>query len=173
MNWEQLAKPKPIFPGTPIASRILESPLWVAQLKVDGVRALTVVGRSSVKMTSKHGIAVPISSDAACSVMAGVPAMSILDAEWLQSCQQLWVFDIFQIAGADVSGQPLSERLLRLNANVEANDAIRVVPTMRERKGDYYNAVIEAGGEGVVLKKLSDPYPRGGVIWLKLKPIRS
>jgi bifunctional non-homologous end joining protein LigD len=173
MNWEMLARPKPIYPGTPLAKRILESPLWIAQLKVDGTRSIVDVGRSKTKLTSRHGKSLQISSDAAQDVLTSVPALTLMDAELEERLHVIWVFDLLMIAGQDITARPLSERLMRMNAVVQENEHVRIMPAIRERKEDYYNAVIEAGGEGIVLKRLSDPYPSGGVVWLKLKPIRS
>lgn len=173
MDWEQLAKPKPIYPGTPLATRILQSPLWVAQMKVDGMRVMVDVGRAKTTLTSRHGKNVLLASDAAMAVTSGIPAMSLCDAEWEERFRLLWIFDVMRIAGQDIASQPLSERLMRLNSAIVPNKHLRIVPTIRERKECYYNAVIEVGGEGVVLKRLADQYPRGGVVWLKLKPVRS
>jgi bifunctional non-homologous end joining protein LigD len=173
MNWEMLAKPKPIYPGTPLAKRILESPLWVAQLKVDGMRVMVDIQRSKTIITSKHGKITQPPSKSVLDAINSIPALTLLDCEMDSQSEQLWIFDLLVVASQNITHRPLSERLMRLNSVVQENKHIKLVPTVRERKEDYYNAVIEAGGEGIVLKRLSDPYPKGGVVWLKLKPVRN
>ena len=171
MNWENLARPKPLPHGSPLYQRLIGSPLWVAQLKVDGWRVLVDVLRNGcIRLTTRHGEELSAPKDFAGSVLPGIPALTSLDCELERPWKKLWVFDVLTVAGADMTGRPLSERLVRLANVVQENDVTAIVPTTRERKDDYYNAVIEAGGEGIVLKRLCDPYPRGGVVWMKTKP---
>lgn len=170
MTWESLARPQPVAHGSPLYNRVAASELWIAQMKVDGWRVLVEVDRAKrIKATSRHGKPVDLASGAVAG-LASVPAMSALDAEYVSKEGALYVFDVLTLAGADMTGLPMSTRSTRLGAVVEEGEHVHVVRNVRDRKEDYYQALVSQGAEGMVLKRLADPYPARGVVWLKVKP---
>jgi len=139
-------------------------------MKIDGRRVLVEKGRSgAVKATSRHGEPTRL-GDAIVDGLGWLPALSALDCELDTRAGVLFPFDVLMIAGRDVAELPLSTRLVRLAAVLEAGESVQAVRTIRDRKDEFYRAVVREGGEGIVLKNLGDPYPRRGVVWLKVKP---
>lgn len=100
-----------------------------------------------------------------------LPAMTEVDAELERPWKCVHVFDVMTMAGVDMVSRPLSERLIRLGAILDGHedDEIRKIRSSRDVDA-FYHQIISEGGEGVVVKRLCDPYPRGGIVWLKVKP---
>lgn len=68
-------------------------------------------------------------------------------------------FDVLEFEGSDIRCLPLRERRPLL-------DALDVLRPSEGSGGEFLEAVIESGGEGVVIKNLSQPW---GARWIKCK----
>ena len=172
-TWKDLARPKPCPYGSVLYKRVINSSQWVAQEKVDGWRVLVTTSRGgTVSITTRHGEGLTCTTSFARTVALAVPAMSTLDCELLRPWKKLVALDVLQIAGRDMSRQPLSERMMRLQSLLDgaSSGMLCLVRGSATEKEELYKTIVDSGGEGVVLKRLLDPYPRAGVVWLKVKP---
>lgn len=89
-------------------------------------------------------------------------------SERIQREQNAWlqfrVFDILQDRGRDVTGETLSSRIERVKSAVHRINQlypgieISFVPYVAENKKEYYESVVKAGGEGIMLKDLQSAY---------------
>lgn len=151
MKPEELARPMPCDIGSEMCKRILDSTKWIAQEKINGWRCLWD-GKAA---WTRHGNRIDGVS---------APGNLVIDGEWKDGV--LYAFDLLAINGTDTMARPLSERWMRLKDVYDT-----VVPATQVHKLDAYREWISRGSEGMVLKRLSDPYPpAGGAIWLKVKP---
>ena len=170
MNWSELARPEPVMPGTELYKRIMESPKWVAQEKINGWRCLFEYTGNSWKATSRHGkdIAGEFSNEAGKSFF-DIKKQCVIDGELKDGI--LHAFDIVSCDGIDVRLNPLSCRLMMLGGIIYGIDGIRKVRMRTDDKDEFYHRCIDERSEGLVLKSLRGQYPpNGGALWLKVKP---
>jgi DNA ligase-1 len=82
------------------------------------------------------------------------------------------VFDILYLDGETLIDLPLSERRRKLEGVVHFFIAPQVVSTDQTVIGQTYQAALDAGHEGLMLKVPSSPYSPGqrGKNWIKIKP---
>lgn len=101
------------------------------------------------------------------SIMNSSPALAIQKQKelgWLN----YHVFDVMFFRGKDVRGLPLEKRRKIVLAICERINNVYVKP-IEQRKGNisqYFQEIINAGGEGLIVKDLRQGYGRG---WCKLK----
>jgi len=84
-----------------------------------------------------------------------------------------YFFDLLHVDGDDLLDLPAAQRNERLLAVVpEAQRMPRVVTGDPATARDFFAAAVHAGHEGVVAKRLDDPYEAGrrGSGWVKVKP---
>jgi DNA ligase 1 len=84
-----------------------------------------------------------------------------------------YFFDVLHVDGEDLLDLPASERHERLAAVVpEPQRMPRLVTAGPEEARQFFAAAVQAGHEGVVAKRLTDPYEAGrrGSGWVKVKP---
>jgi len=82
-------------------------------------------------------------------------------------------FDCLHHAGEDLVDRPLLERSAVLEACVPGEFLVEgIVTDDPASAGEFLDAVLEEGHEGVVVKALDTPYEAGrrGAAWLKVKP---
>ena len=88
----------------------------------------------------------------------------------------LFVFDALHVDGSDLLDLPLHERLAVMSSVVpEPQQAARLVTSDAARAQSFFDAVVAAGHEGVVVKALEAAYDAGrrGSAWLKVKPVHT
>lgn len=75
----------------------------------------------------------------------------------------------------DLRGGPLSERLERLRAGVSEENAVRVSPGTVDRAvaADWFSRFEGAGFDGVMAKRLTDPYAENKRQLVKVKHVRT
>jgi hypothetical protein len=78
---------------------------------------------------------------------------------------QFWPFDVVRIDGQDIRHRTLFERLRALD-HVCATAGGHWLRPARGNGGEFLEAVLARGGEGIVAKELDQPYGRG---WFKAK----
>jgi bifunctional non-homologous end joining protein LigD len=80
----------------------------------------------------------------------------------------LMVFDVLAVEGLPVTSQPYVERRALLEALQVEGPHVQLVATLEDGRAPF-DVVCERGLEGVVGKRLSDPYRPGERLWLKAK----
>ena len=92
----------------------------------------------------------------------------------------LVAFDCMRFRGEDITQKPLRERLEYLTEvigilEVCGIDTIHQIRTVTNGKREHYDAVVERGGEGIVVKDLDSLYDAGSrnKAWTKVKPVRT
>jgi DNA ligase-1 len=86
---------------------------------------------------------------------------------------QPFFFDLLLHEGESLIESPTSERLARLDSVVpESLRVPRLVTDSTDEARSFFDRVVAAGQEGVVLKRLDAPYDAGrrGSAWVKVKP---
>ena len=82
-------------------------------------------------------------------------------------------FDLLHLDGDDLLEQPLATRLERLDALVPSAHRIpRLATASVDEAATWFDDVVTAGQEGVILKRPDAPYDAGrrGSAWIKVKP---
>ena len=120
------------------------------------------------KLHTGHALAV---GSLACTM--AVVNCSPEHAVGLQRSSGAWaayyVFDLIRDRGHDVGGCPFWERRSRLahlfremSARGISAESLKLVPQVSDDKRSFYASILESGGEGVMLKRLSGPYKQSG-----------
>lgn len=82
----------------------------------------------------------------------------------------LCVFDLLELDGDDLRGQPLLERRARLTKAVRPSEALRLSDTWRDDSQRRFARACRSGWEGLIAKRAQAPYvPGRSRDWLKLK----
>jgi len=84
-------------------------------------------------------------------------------------------FDVLHVDGTDLLDEPLSGRLGVLDEYTGAFAMPRLLTGDAAQANAFFDATVDAGHEGVMLKDLDSPYAAGrrGKAWRKLKPVRT
>jgi DNA ligase 1 len=88
----------------------------------------------------------------------------------------VFFFDILHRDGVDLLDAPAAERAAALHDIVPAQNRVdRLVTSDPVAAGDFLDATLAAGHEGVMAKSLTAPYEAGrrGAGWLKVKPVHT
>jgi len=88
----------------------------------------------------------------------------------------LFVFDALHVDGSDLLDLPLRDRLAALASVVPAEQqAARLLTTDAAQAQSFFDSVVAAGHEGVVVKAVEAAYDAGrrGAAWLKVKPVHT
>ncbi len=87
----------------------------------------------------------------------------------------LLVFDALRIDGVTLIDRPLTERLDELARVAPHNMVMRTVTADPSTAQRFFDDVVAAGFEGVVIKRGDAPYAAGrrGGDWVKVKPVRT
>ncbi|SIO00675.1 DNA ligase D [Vannielia litorea] len=191
------AKPLPRFRKLQLATLADAPPEgdgWQHEAKLDGYRCLIAVGKGGVRLYTRNGkdwsdrfgaLRDPVDAlpcEAALidgEVVAGGAGddFSALQAA-LKSGDPLifYAFDCLALDGADLTGKPLTERrkaLEGLFASLPPRGPLRLSPVLEGNGAAALATICEAGGEGIVSKRLDAPYRGGrGRAWIKSKCIR-
>jgi bifunctional non-homologous end joining protein LigD len=173
---------------------------WIHEVKWDGIRALIEVSEASFRITTRNenevGVAYPeLAGLAAIGVDAlldgeivalgsGVPSfgdladrMHVRDSSKAARLARrnpvtFLAFDLLRLDGADLTGQPLTQRRAAL-LGLGLDDAAWQVPPTYDDGAALLAAAEAQGLEGIVSKRLSSAYypDRRSKDWLKF-PIR-
>ncbi len=88
----------------------------------------------------------------------------------------VFFFDILHRDGVDLLDAPTSERTAALDDIAPAQNRVdRLITSDPAAAGDFLDATLAAGHEGVMAKSLTAPYEAGrrGAGWLKVKPVHT
>ena len=80
------------------------------------------------------------------------------------------VFDLLEVDGEDITGQPLTERRARLTSTIRSGTALQLAEAWRGDSEPRFEAACRSGWEGLIAKRAEAPYVAGrSKDWLKLK----
>jgi bifunctional non-homologous end joining protein LigD len=183
------------------ADRPFSSEEWIYEIKWDGIRAISYIGKGSLSIRSRNGTELSqnfpelgeltnLTSDAVLDgeivVMSGGRAdfqatVSRMKASGRMEIQRLAatqpstyiVFDALEVEGVDLTGRPLMERKETLQGALKEGEHV-VISTWGEEV-EYIEAAFAKGVEGVMAKKKDSVYEAGrrSGNWLKVKKISS
>lgn len=147
--------------------RLLKDDDSIAQPKHDGERRLVLVKGGVVTGINRRGLAIGLSPVIAEAV-AALHTDLLIDGE--QIGDTLHVFDLLELGGVDLRGEPLGFRLGKLlklasQAALPVHDGtpLRLVEMAwgeREKRA-LLSRITQDGGEGIVFKRINSPYQPG------------
>ena len=185
------ARFEPCLPMT--APRPPSGPLWLHEIKHDGFRILARKVNERVKLYNRHGHDLtkrfPLVADAMAGLSApscvidaeavafdddGIPSFELLAWKRRDASVFLYAFDLIELAGDDLRGEPLERRKLRLRRLLEGAGPGLVVNQWVEGGDVDGEAVFQHacsfGLEGIVSKRIGSRYNSGrSPDWLKFK----
>jgi bifunctional non-homologous end joining protein LigD len=144
------------------ARKLIVNPLWWMQEKLDGRRLLLQKRGPTVTGINRRGLQVALPETLVADALAS-GADFLVDGEAVGD--QLFVFDLLRMDGADLRPKPYLERhlrLLHLLATWERRH-IQLVPTacVDTEKAVRFEELKANGREGVVFKQIDQPYTVG------------
>ena len=164
---------------------------WWHELKFDGYRALVSLGQGGPRIHTRNGhdwtdrfAALTGAFDEIACESAQIDG-EIVAGSGLQGFAALqqaiasggpfafYAFDLLQLDGEDLTGQSAEARraaLERIFAQMPPLGPVALSPRIEGDAAVSFQAVCEAGGEGLVTKRRGAPYRGGrGSAWLKIK----
>jgi bifunctional non-homologous end joining protein LigD len=160
---------------------------WIFEPKLDGFRCLVCTHGGRFLARSRRGWdmtarlpelarALPIDVQLDGEVVAwdrdGHPDWHLLGRRMLHGDLSipvtLMVFDVLAAEGLSVGSQPYSERRMLLEALDVECPGVQLVATFEDGLA-LFDVICERGLEGVVAKRLRDPYRPGERLWVKTK----
>jgi bifunctional non-homologous end joining protein LigD len=161
-------------------------PAWLFEPKHDGYRGLLYVTRQGCWVRSKRGNVLERFQELCYRVREELPVKEAildgevvaLDGEGRQNFKALLTgrgnlhyaaFDALWVDGRDLRALPLKRRKRALTGLVPATTTVvSQVFSIEDRGRDLFDAAERLDLEGIVAKRLADPYRRG-TIWYKIK----
>lgn len=176
------------------AEKPFNSPDWLFEEKLDGVRCLSFVdkstkllGRYENNLTQlfpefKHlnllvkGRAI-LDGEIVCDSFEGIQRrVHLQDPFKIRLASKTipatyYIFDILQLDGKDLTKETLATRKYILSEVLEDDGVIRKMPYFLEKGIELFNRIKERGGEGIIAKRLKSTYQMGkrSWDWLKVK----
>jgi bifunctional non-homologous end joining protein LigD len=172
---------------------------WLFEIKWDGVRALAAIRDSKVKLWSRSERDITREYPELLDIWRKVAARDawldgeivVLDPDGRSDFQRLqlrfgvqkpsaklveqapvvyYVFDLLYLDGHDLRNVPLIERKSLLPEILRPDASLRYSDHVLEHGDELFKAAVERHLEGIVAKKMADPYPgRRTSSWLKIK----
>jgi bifunctional non-homologous end joining protein LigD len=181
-----------------LTDRPFSDPGWVFERKLDGIRAAVRRDGDAVTLTSRTGRDLSTSYPELVEALAAEPAGRFVadgeivafdgsrtSFERLQGRMQihdarlarltgipvfLYLFDLLEFDGLDLTGLPLRERKRALRAVFSFHGPVRYTPHRNERGEELFAEACAKGWEGLIAKRADSPYRHGrSGDWLKLK----
>ena len=172
-------------------------PAWVFERKLDGVRATVRRTAKGVTITSRTGRRMDNYPELAEAFEAESAAEFVVDGEIVAfegsrtSFEKLqgrlgisdprlarltgievfmYVFDILELEGRDVTGLPLRERKALLKSSLEFHGPVRYTQHRNEKGEKFFLEACAKGWEGLIAKRADSTYQhRRSKDWLKVK----
>jgi bifunctional non-homologous end joining protein LigD len=178
-----------------LTDKPFNSPDWLFEPKLDGIRAIVFINRDQVRLQSRNGIDITPQYPSLSADLAAHPSTLVLDGEIIaldkagRACFQClrrrekgppgaevavpvyyYVFDILYRDGYDLRQTPLVERRRVLVETLRQTGRLRLVEQFENDGETVFQASIDQGFEGVVAKRRDSLYQSGRTHqWLKVK----
>jgi bifunctional non-homologous end joining protein LigD len=150
-----------------------DSPDWVFERKLDGIRLLAFKHAGEVRLLSRNQLSQNHHYPAFVAAIEALPAGDvILDGEatgvWMEQHEPRYhVFDLLWLEGRDLTSLPLDQRRESL-VSLPLESPLVLVPRLEE--ATPWERACREGWEGVVAKRRDSPYEhRRSPLWLKMK----
>jgi ATP-dependent DNA ligase len=153
------------------------APPCICEPKFDGFRVFLFKSGDKILFATRHGV---LYSESSHPVLfkkiqplrsAGTPDKLVLDGEF-RGPDDLWIFDILQLGGKDVTGEILSERKKILSDILVGDKEFLMVKfefaNSFQEVMSYKARMLALNEEGIVVKNPSSTYGQKGA-WLKIK----
>lgn len=192
--------PKAKFPAhlKPMLATLVDQPFdedgWLYEIKWDGYRAIAFANKGRVELKSRNDKSFNEKFYPVVKALKEWNIRAVLDGEIVVSGEngisnfgalQNWrseadgelyfyIFDILWLDGKDLTGRPLSERKIILNALKPENDIIKISQSFEESGFTFFEAAKKMGLEGIIAKKAGSLYHANerSKEWLKIKANR-
>ncbi|MFI5376386.1 MAG: RNA ligase family protein [Candidatus Rokuibacteriota bacterium] len=184
-----------IAPGLMQATQVstpFHRPGWVYEEKVDGYRVVANKTGESLRLISRNGAEYTRRFPELAQALAALPAEAFtLDGEvavydqalisrfeWLRgrpkdvlaSAPVYMAFDLLELEGKDVRGEPLWKRRKRLEELIAGQRMVLPVRRLSSNGLKAWAQALHRGYEGIVAKDPESPYEAGRTLrWLKVK----
>jgi bifunctional non-homologous end joining protein LigD len=181
-----------------LSDRPFSDPAWVFERKLDGIRVAVRCEGGEVTLTSRTGrgmnstypeLVEALQAEAAGDFLADGEIvafegsrtsferlqgrMGIHDARLARLSGipvYLYLFDLLEFDGHDLTGLPLRERKSALRRAFAFAGPVRYTPHRNERGEELFAEACAKGWEGLIAKRAESPYVHGrSGDWLKLK----
>jgi bifunctional non-homologous end joining protein LigD len=182
-----------------LTERAFSDPDWLFEIKWDGLRTLACIRDGKVRLFSRSNREVTREYPELSQIAANVHAREtwldgeivVLDAEGRSDFQALqlrfsvqkpspqliekapvvyYIFDTLYLDGYDLRPCPLLERKMLLKRVLREDLQVRYSDHVVEKGRELYDLAVERKLEGLVAKRISNPYPEGRTSsWLKIK----
>ena len=142
------------------ALKFCDDPRYCAQQKHDGERRL-LERAEKLRGVNKKGFYTQPTSEILSSAEDISATSFIIDGEDMG--QMLWVFDLLEYNGNDIRLRPYRERYAMLTEIIGKTESIKVVETAftRDEKHDLLERIAAKNLEGIVFKRIDEPYSAG------------
>lgn len=181
-----------------LTDRPFTDPAWVFERKLDGIRAVVRKRGGEVTLTSRTDKPLTSAYPELVEALEAEPAADFLadgevvafdgsrtSFERLQGRMgihdprlarltgipvYLYLFDLLEFDGHDLTGLPLRTRKAALKRAFSFHDPVRYTPHRNERGEELFREACAKGWEGLIAKRADGPYVHGrSGDWLKLK----
>lgn len=181
-----------------LTDRPFSDPAWVFERKLDGIRAAVHKRGGTVTLTSRTGKPLSDAYPELVEALEAEPAQDFLadgeivafdgtrtSFERLQGRMGihdprlarmsgirvfLYLFDLLEFGGHDLTALPLRERKRFLRKALSFQGPVRYTPHRNERGEEFFCEACAKGWEGLIAKRADSPYVHGrSGSWLKLK----
>jgi ATP-dependent DNA ligase len=153
----------------------LASPKWVAEVKLDGVRALAAVTNGKARLLNRNGASLAGGSTAAVrELVTKELERALTTGDWvidgeLMNDGTLWIFDLVKADELITTRTPLEARrealvtIAGLVGWTDEGSRVRLVSQAKteDEKRNLLASIKDAGGEGIMLKRLGSTYLMG------------
>jgi DNA ligase D-like protein (predicted ligase) len=181
-----------------LTDRPFSDPSWVFERKLDGIRATVRRDGGEVTLTSRTGKDLTSAYPELVEALEAEPASEFVadgeivafdgsrtSFERLQGRMgihdprlarmtgipvYLYLFDLLEFEGHDLTGMPLRRRKAALRRAFSFHGPVRYTPHRNERGEELFEQACAKGWEGLIAKRADSPYRHGrSGDWLKLK----
>lgn len=180
----------------PMLAKLVDKPFdradWIFEVKWDGYRAIAEIDHGKVALYSRNGLGFEAAFKPIMKALQKIKHRAILDGEVVvvdeqgrsnfQSLQNFittqrgalayYVFDLLELDGENLRGEPLVERKRRLSKLIgRRSKTIRMSEHMEGTGRAMFRAAKEHGLEGIIAKRADSLYREGqrDGTWLKIK----
>lgn len=181
-----------------LTDRPFSDPAWLFERKLDGIRASVRKAGGQVTLTSRTDKPLTPAYPELVEALEAEPAgdfladgeivafdgartsferlqgrMGIHDPRLARLTRipvYLYLFDLIEFDGHDLTGVPLRTRKATLKRIISFHDPVRYTPHRNERGEELFREACAKGWEGLIAKRADSPYVHGrSNDWLKLK----